>query len=84
MDQTDIAALKVTEIVNAIKPLLGGHPPEVQGAVIADLLAIWLASHAPELRETALTFHIDMVRLLTATEEALIFGADGHPARRQT
>jgi hypothetical protein len=56
----------------------------MQGAVIADLLAIWLASHAPELRESALTFHIDMVRLLTATEEGLMFGSDGHPARRQT
>jgi hypothetical protein len=84
MDQTDIAALKVQQIVDAIKPLLGGHPPEMQGAVIADLLAIWLASHAPELRETALTFHIDMVRLLTAAEEGLMFGSDGHPARRQT
>jgi actin-like ATPase involved in cell morphogenesis len=83
MGQTDIMALKVEQIVDAIKPHLSGHPPEVQGAVIADLLAIWLAGHPPELREAAMEFHMEMVRELIVAEEGLIFGADGHPARTQ-
>ena len=30
---------------NQVFPLLKGHPPEMQGCVLADLLAIWLAGH---------------------------------------
>lgn len=29
----------------AIQPLLRGHPPFVQGAVLADLVSLWLAGH---------------------------------------
>ncbi|TAZ20733.1 hypothetical protein ELH77_19195 [Rhizobium ruizarguesonis] len=75
--------MKVAEIVDAIKPHLSGHPAEMQGAVIADLLAIWLAGHPPQLREEAIEFHMEMVRQLTEAEERLMFGAEGHPARRQ-
>jgi hypothetical protein len=32
-------------VVERIKPLLSGRPPETQGAILADLLAIWLAGH---------------------------------------
>ena len=35
----------VAGLVNEIRPLLGGYPREVQGTVLADLLAIWLAGH---------------------------------------
>jgi hypothetical protein len=83
MDETEIKASKVGEIVDMIKPHLSGHEPEVQGAVIADLLAIWLAGHPPELRDAAIEFHMDMVRKLIVAEEGLMFGADGHPARTQ-
>jgi hypothetical protein len=33
---------------------LKGYPPELQGAVLADLLSIWLAGHAPIVREEIL------------------------------
>jgi hypothetical protein len=38
----------VEMIVSSIGPLLHGLPPEIQGAVLADLFAIWLAGHQGE------------------------------------
>lgn len=35
----------VMPLVEIIKPLLAGWPPQIQGAVLADLLATWLAGH---------------------------------------
>jgi hypothetical protein len=59
-------------IVERIKPILAGRSPELQGEVLADLLAIWLAGHiAPgdpaatcEMREHLLAMHVDEVREL--------------------
>jgi len=36
---------EVIALVALIRPLLAGKSPPVQGAVLADLLAIWLAGH---------------------------------------
>jgi hypothetical protein len=63
----------VEALANRIKPLLAGHPAELQGAVLADLLAIWLAGHHVEGDEDAtrkfraelLSDHLAAVRLLT-------------------
>lgn len=35
----------IQELVARIRPILTGREPSVQSAVIADLLAIWLAGH---------------------------------------
>jgi len=63
-------------IVNAISPLLRGFPPEIQGAVLADLVSMWLAGHmgpgAPELREELLAGHIELVRELIPVNEKII------------
>jgi len=72
----------VPRIVQDIRPLLDGHPPEIQSAVLADLLAIWLASHLirghPEqtdaIREKLLDLHIAMVRDLVAVNATEIHG----------
>jgi hypothetical protein len=39
---------EVTNAVERMKPHLAGRTPEVQGAILADLLAIWLAGHQVE------------------------------------
>ena len=70
-------AHEVEAIVEAIRPMLAGKTPEVQGAVLADLLAIFLAGHHPELREQLLTMHIEGVRKLIAPNEAAIFAQRG-------
>lgn len=43
----DLTALsaRADALVAAIKPILAGHDPELQGAVLADLVAIWVAGH---------------------------------------
>jgi hypothetical protein len=47
-----------------IGELLHGRPREIQGAVLADLLAIWIAGHGPLIRDAVLAMHIDSVRAL--------------------
>ncbi len=66
-----MSAEEVLEIVERVKPLLGGQPPEVQGAVLAQLLSLWLAGHyqvGPEVQERLLAHHIAMVRRLTSVD----------------
>jgi hypothetical protein len=68
----DADAREATRLVKAIMPLLKGRASEVQGAALADLLAIWLAGHInaddPEnsdaVREVILEFHLEAVRSL--------------------
>ena len=66
----------VAELVEAIRPLLAGFPAPVQGAVLADLLAIWLAGHfgsdaakTAEIREMLLEAHNETVRRLIPENE---------------
>lgn len=59
-------------LVGAIRLLLKGRGPGVQGAVLADLLATWLAGHVARgdpkatkrIREEALALHLRGVRAL--------------------
>jgi hypothetical protein len=72
---------QIMELVKRISPLLKGKAPPVQGAVLADLLAMWLAGHwipgdADETRaarEAVLANHIQVVRELME-ENAKILG----------
>jgi hypothetical protein len=54
------------EIVARIRPLLAGRLPFVQGLVVAELQAIWLAGHPADLEESLITEHLKAVRELTA------------------
>lgn len=72
MISTDDKAIAAAKLAARIAPLLAGREPEVQGAVLADLLAIWLSGHRvegdpraeAELREGILALHIAAVREL--------------------
>jgi hypothetical protein len=69
-------------LMDCIAPILAGRSPELQGAVIADMTAIWLAGHRVEgdraegdlLRERLLRLHAKHVH-----ELALMYldGVDG-------
>jgi hypothetical protein len=73
----------VAPIVRRLWPMLraelGGKPPQVQAAVLADLTAIWLAGHIDfddpmethRLREELLMLHIDAVQQLILPNELL-------------
>lgn len=74
---------EVGATIARIAPLLKGKPPSVQGAVLADLLAMWLAGHGVEgnadetlkLRATLLAEHCRVVRELVEVN-AKILGTD--------
>lgn len=70
MDTAEALTAEVLETVDRIKPLLTGRPREIQGAILAELLSLWLAGHwqgGDELIERMLTFHVAMVRKLLPT-----------------
>jgi hypothetical protein len=70
----------VDQLITRIKPILAGHSPDIQGAVLADLLAIWLAGHIDpdspretrKIRDSLLHNHLDAVRTLVPIEAAVI------------
>jgi len=65
-----IDGVLVAELVDRIKPVLAHHDPAVQGGVCADLMAIWIAGHHPDLREKALWDVIAAVRDLVPINAA--------------
>jgi hypothetical protein len=80
IDMTE--ATEALELTDRIKPLLAGHPPEVQGAVLANLASLWLAGHPSALRSDLLKFHTDAIQRLTPVSVREIFGDAGHPSDR--
>lgn len=73
---------EIEGLVHALGKALAGRSPAVQGAVLADLTAIWLAGHLTDvadetraLRDRLLTAHIDKVRELVPVN-AKIMGHD--------
>jgi hypothetical protein len=67
---------EVQDLVDRCGKVLHGHDPMLQGAALADLLAMWLAGHvgpgAEQLRHTLLFEHIRTVRSLVPVNEAMI------------
>lgn len=67
-------------LINRIRPILAGHPPTVQGAALADLVATWLAGHdipgdAAETRHwraELLSLHCSAVRELVPVNAKII------------
>jgi hypothetical protein len=70
---------EIEHIVNQIRPLLAGRGPNIQGAVLVDLLATFLAGHRPDLRDEMLAIHIKYVRELIPVCEAEIFATRERP-----
>lgn len=69
-DEEKDALARVAAFLQAqIEPLLKGHDPRVQGAVLSDLVAIWIAGHAPALREQMIQLHLATVRDLVPNAE---------------
>jgi hypothetical protein len=72
---------EVLELVEKIKPLLAHNDPQVQSAVLAELLSIWLVSFnipddleaAEQLRAELLEGHCELVRELTAVNAKMLW-----------
>jgi len=69
-------ARRVQAISEAISPMLHGLGTDVQGAVLADLLAIWLAGiqgpDAAKVRGELLEAHVELVRALIPVNEKMM------------
>jgi uncharacterized membrane protein YvbJ len=71
-DELSERALESMKLTQKIREMLAGKPPEVTGAVLADLLAMWLAGHVGPsedepvegYREVVLMAHLEAVRAL--------------------
>jgi hypothetical protein len=71
-DMASEQANEVLALVKEIRPLLAGRDANVQGAVLADLLAMYLAGHVQlgdpkatkRMREQVLKLHLTGVRAL--------------------
>ena len=62
----------------SIRPLLAGQQPHIHGALLADLVSVFIAGHHPAEREEELTRLIELVRQLVPETEKEIF-PDGKP-----
>jgi len=56
--------------VEQIGAMLAGRPPQVQGAILADLLSIWLACWHPTVREEALSLLLNLARDTVPAQES--------------
>ena len=72
-------AAEALALSREIRPFLARRGPELQGAILADLVSVWLAGHAPPLREIILADWIKAVRELIPASEAEIFGDSIRP-----
>jgi hypothetical protein len=71
---------RALEISRQIQPMLAGLGSDLQGAILADLTAMWLAGHIAADRETTqamrkqiLDMHIEAVRdLIKPSEQELL------------
>ena len=80
------AALRESDaLVEQIRPILAGQSPELTGATIAQLLAIFIAGHAPPLRETAQRLLMDCADgLVPIVVEEMIEAGRAPPEWRAT
>jgi hypothetical protein len=60
------------DLFHRIRPSLGGYSPDMQGAVLAQLVALWLAGHVSDdaaeqdaVREQLLDQLVDTIQRLT-------------------
>jgi hypothetical protein len=57
------------ELVDKIRPVLAHRSPMLQGAVIAELMAIWLGGHRHECREEMFKILVDVAREMIPLHE---------------
>jgi hypothetical protein len=78
MTDTEVAVTE--ETVNKIRPFLAGLPAYLQGAILADLLSLWLAGHHVEgdgqataqLRSNLLESHLSLVKQMIPENARLL------------
>lgn len=81
-DRINEAVQRARLLIEKVRPLFANQGPEVQGPALVELVALFVAGHAPQERDALLTLHVDTVRTLVPVIERELFGPAGHPAAR--
>jgi hypothetical protein len=66
--QTFETAKASLDLSRRIQPMLQGKGPEIQGSVLADLVAVYFAGHAPEIREECIDLWFVTMRAMIVAE----------------
>ena len=78
---------EVVALARAVQPLLMGKPAEIQGAALANLMAIWLAKHGmrgdakaiKHWRDKVLKVHLETVRKLALIHQRALVEPQPRP-----
>ena len=68
---------EVEALVRRIGLVLHGQGPELQGAALADLVAMYFAGHHPALRHESIEFWVEAMRDLIPVNEQMLFEREG-------
>ena len=82
-DEINEVTIRSQGLVARMMPILAGNDPGTQGVALADLLAVWLVCHEPNMREEVLTNFLELMRDLLSVNEKLMFDDKGHPAAQK-
>ena len=77
MSSTHDVTAEVGPLVEMIAMLLHGRGPELQGAALADLVAMLFAGHHPALRDECIDLWVKAMRDLIPVNEAIMFDRHG-------
>jgi len=83
LDEATLRGEDVGAVVDEIRPFLAGYSPALQGAVLSDLVAIWIVGHHPALRQIIFDMHVAAVPGLVDINDKLIYGEDGFPGAQK-
>jgi hypothetical protein len=84
MNQPDPITVEIIDVAEQIRPFLAGRPPEIQGAILAELLSVWIAGHYPggqQLMDAVLETHLRLVRQMIPTNVEMLI-SQGRMQRR--
>jgi hypothetical protein len=71
-DDPTMSAPEIIALAGLMHPYLAGRHPAEQGAVLCELLSLWLAGHPEEMREEVLGLHLVQVRALIPLNAAML------------
>ena len=62
--------VQVLAVTERIMPLLCGRPPEIQGAILAELTSMWIGGFHPDLRKEMFELHLETTKKLIPENDA--------------
>jgi hypothetical protein len=83
-DERDAANREVDNVIDGCRALLVSHAGDVQGAVLCELTAMWLAGHPDYSRQALFEVHTEHTLGNIRTHEKILYGKDGHPLNKGT